>query len=174
MSLSGKRVAVLAEADYEDLELHYPLIRLTEEGADVKVIAPSKEVVRGKHGLSVMPDMTFDEARAEAFDGVVVPGGWAPDRLRRYPEALGFVRRMHDQGRVVAAICHGPQVLISAGVLRGRTVTCVSAVKDDVVNAGATYLDEPVVVDGRMVTSRVPKDLPQFCREIIKALLASP
>lgn len=164
------KVAILAGPDYEDLELHYPLIRLVEAGCEVKVLALTRDTVKGKHGLSVNPDQTFTEANPDEFDCVVIPGGWAPDRLRRYSEVLEFVKKISGKGGVVAAICHGPQVLISAGLLKGRKVTCVSAIKDDVVNAGAEYLDKPVVRDGNLITSRVPRDLPYFCREIIKAL----
>jgi len=170
MSLQGKKVAILAGPDYEDLELHYPHLRLIEEGGTVKVIAMDKNTVTGKHGLFIVPDLTFSEANPEDFDCVVVPGGWAPDRLRRYPEVLNFVRRMFELNKVIAAICHGPHVLISAGILKGKTVTCVSAIKDDVINAGARYIDQPVVRDGNIITSRVPADLPYFCKEIIKAL----
>ncbi|MEM0054052.1 MAG: type 1 glutamine amidotransferase domain-containing protein [Nitrososphaeria archaeon] len=170
MSLKGKRIAILAGPDYEDLELHYPHLRLIEEGAEVKVIAMEKQTVVGKHGLSIVPDLTFAEAKPENFDCVIVPGGWAPDRLRRYPEVLNFVRRMFELKKVVAAICHGPHVLISANILKGKTVTCVSAIKDDVINAGANYVDQPVVRHENIITSRVPADLPYFCQEIIKAL----
>jgi protease I len=169
MSYRVKRIAILAGPEYEDLELHYPLLRLKEAGFDVKVIALTKEPVRGKHGLTVNPDLTFAEAKPGEFDCVVIPGGWAPDRLRRYREVLDFVKGVAARG-IVAAICHGPQILISAGLLKGRRVTCVSAIKDDVINAGAEYLDGPVVVDGNLITSRIPADLPYFCREIIRAL----
>jgi len=164
------RVAILAGPDYEDLELHYPLLRLIEAGYEVKVIALSKDIVKGKHGLLVKPDLTFAEADPKEFDCVVIPGGWAPDRLRRYKEVLDFVKAIYDKGGIVAAICHGPQVLISAKLLKGKRVTCVSAIKDDVINAGAEYLDAPVVRDGNLITSRVPRDLPHFCQEIISAL----
>jgi protease I len=170
MSLQGKRIAILAGPEYEDLELHYPLLRLVEAGGEVKVLAASREPVKGKHGLSVTPDLTFDEAKPQDFDAVVVPGGWAPDRVRRNEKAVSFVKSMHDDGKLVAAICHGPQVLISARILRGKKVTCFAAVKDDVINAGADYLVQEVVVDGNVITSRVPSDLPFFCREIIKWL----
>ena len=170
MVLKGKRVAILAGPDYEDLELHYPYLRLMEEGADVKILAVKKEIVKGKHGLSVEAEISVGEAKPEDFDCLVIPGGWAPDRLRRFAEVLDFVKKLHREGKVIAAICHGPQVLISAGILKGKKVTCVSAIKDDVINAGAEYEDSPVVRDGNIITSRVPRDLPFFCREIIKAL----
>ena len=171
MRLSGKRVAVLAETQYEDLELWYPLLRLREEGAEVKVVgtgsAPSYE---SKHGYPVKVDLVADEASADDFDAVVVPGGFAPDRMRRYPAVLDLVKELWEQGKVVAAICHGPWVLVSAGILDGRKATSYYAIKDDVINAGATGVDEPVMVDGTLVTSRVPGDLPGFMRTIIDLL----
>ncbi len=173
MSLSGKKIAMMAGPEFEDLELFYPLLRLKEEGADVKVIAPTMDGYCGKHGLAIRPDLTFKEARPEEFDALVIPGGWAPDRLRRIPEVLEFTRRMFEMGKIVASICHGPQVLISAGVLKGKKITCFSAVKDDVINAGATFVDAPVVRDGNLISSRIPADLSDFCREIIKALRGS-
>ncbi len=170
MSLSSKRVAVMAGPEFEDLELFYPLLRLKEEGAEVKVIAPTMDNYRGKHGLIIKPDLTFKEAKPEEFDALVIPGGWAPDRLRRMPEVLEFTRKMFEMGKIVASICHGPQILISAGILKGKKITCFSAIKDDVINAGAAFVDEPVVRDGNLISSRIPLDLPDFCREIIRAL----
>ena len=171
MRLSGKRVAVLAETQYEDLELWYPLLRLREEGAEVKVVgtgsAPSYE---SKHGYPVKVDLAADQASADDFDAVVVPGGFAPDRMRRYPAVLNLVKGLWEQGKVVAAICHGPWVLVSSRVLDGRKATSFYAIKDDVINAGATWVDEPVTVDGTLVTSRVPSDLPEFMRAIIDLL----
>lgn len=171
MSLKGKRIAILAGPEYEDLELHYPYLRLMEEGAEVKVLAVRKEVVKGKHGLFIEANLAVEEANPEDFDCVIIPGGWAPDRLRRDQKVLNFVKKIYERGGIVAAICHGPQVLISAGILKGKRATCVSAIKDDVINAGAKYEDSPVVRDGNIITSRVPSDLPFFCREIINALL---
>jgi len=171
MSLIGKRIAILAEDNYQDLELWYPLLRLREEGAEVKVIGTgSAETYTSKHGYPVTVDAVADEVEAANFDAVIVPGGYAPDLLRRYEAVLKLVREAHQQGKVTAAICHAAWVLISAGVLKGRQVTCVSAIKDDVTNAGATYLDQEVVQDGNIITSRMPADLPAFCRTIIAAL----
>jgi protease I len=167
LSLSGKRVAILAGPDYEDLELHYPLLRFIEEGADVKVVAPTRDVYRGKHDLSIVPDLTIDEALSMDFDIVIIPGGWSPDRLRRDSRVVEFVRKHGQKGAIIGAICHGPQLLISAKLLNGKKVTCVSGIKDDVINAGATFIDAPVVVDGNIITSRVPDDLPSFCKTII-------
>lgn len=143
------------------------MLRLTEAGADVEVLAASKDPVTGKHGLSATPHLTFDEADPVDYDAVVVPGGWAPDRIRRNEKALLFVRSLHERGRLIAAICHGPQVLISANILKGKKATCFAAVKDDIINAGAEYVDREVVADQNLITSRFPADLPAFCREII-------
>jgi protease I len=171
MSLTGKRVAILAENNYQELELWYPLLRLREEGAEVKVIGTgSAGTYTSKRGYPVKVDAAADEVEAADFDAIIVPGGYAPDLLRRYEAILNLVREAHQQGKVVAAICHAGWVLISAGILKGRQVTCVSAIKDDVINAGATYVDQEVVQDGNIITSRVPTDLPAFCRTIIAAL----
>jgi protease I len=170
MELNNVRIMVLAENDYEDLELWYPKLRLIEAGAQITVAGPSEKVYKSKHGYPAETDGNVRDFDPAAFDGVVVPGGWAPDRLRRYEEVLSFVREIDRQGKVVAAICHGGWVLASAGVVRGRRLTSVSAIKDDLKNAGAQWVDEPVVVDGRLVTAQVPKDLPGFCRGIIGVL----
>jgi protease I len=171
MSLTGKHIAILAEDNYQELELWYPFLRLREAGAEVKVIGTgSAETYTSKHGYPVTVDAAADEVEAVDFDAVVVPGGYAPDLMRRYQVVLNLVQEAYQQGKVVAAICHAGWVLVSAGILKGRRVTCVSAIKDDVINAGATYLDQEVVQDGNIITSRVPKDLPAFCRTIIAAL----
>ena len=172
MELEGKRVAVLAERDFEDLELWYPLLRLKEAGAEVVVVGMGESTYKGKHGVEVKVDATPREVSAVSLDGVVVPGGWAPDRLRRDPTVLSLVRDVFNRGKLVASICHGPSVLISARILQGRKVTGVIAVKDDIEFAGGTYIDAEVVVDGNLVTSRTPRDLPAFGREIVKALAA--
>jgi len=168
--LTGRRVIVLAEDLYEDLELWYPVLRLREEGAEVVIAGTGATGYKGKNGYPVTVDTSVDKASAGDFDAVVIPGGYAPDRLRRYPAVLSLVRDMFQQGRVVAAICHAAWVPISAGILRGRRATCFSAIKDDVINAGAQYEDAEVVRDGNLITSRQPSDLGAFCREIIGAL----
>jgi len=171
MELEGKRIAILAEDMYQELELWYPLLRMREAGAEVQVIGTgSAETYGSKHGYPVTVDAAPDEVRAEDFDAVVIPGGYAPDRMRRYPALLDFVREIDAQGKVVAAICHAGWVLVSAGILSGRRATCFFAIKDDLVNAGATYVDAEVVQDGNLITSRTPDDLPAFCRTIIAAL----
>jgi len=169
--LAGKRVAVLAENMYEDLELWYPLIRLREAGAEVSVVAPSAGATyKSKHGLEVKADMSVDDANAKQFDAVVIPGGFAPDYMRRSEAMVRFVKDANDEGRIVAAICHAGSMLVSAKVVKGKTLTCFKSIKDDVVNAGGNYVDEAVVRDGNLITSRVPDDLPAFCGEIISAL----
>ncbi len=170
MSLAGVRVAVLAEDMYEDQELWYPYYRLLEAGAQVRVVGPEARVYESKHGYPVEAEVAADEVGVDNFDAVVVPGGFAPDRLRRYPAVLDLVRGVFEKNGVVAAICHAAWVPVSAGILKGKRATCVSAIKDDVINAGATYLDQEVVVDDNLITSRTPKDLPAFLPAIIAAL----
>jgi protease I len=171
MSLKGKRIAVLAEDYYQELELWYPVLRLREAGAEVIVVGTgSADTYTSKHGYPVTVDAAVEEVQASDFDALVVPGGYAPDRLRRYPAINALAREMFLEGKVVASICHGAWVLISADILRGRTATCFSGIKDDVINAGATYVDQEVVQDGNLITSREPDDLPAFCRTIIAAL----
>lgn len=173
MSLEGKRIVVLAEDLYEDLELWYPVLRLREAGADVVIVGSgTSETYTSKHGYPVSVDTSAAQVRAADFHGLIIPGGYAPDRLRRYSAVNALAREMFLEGKIVASICHGPWVLVSANVLRGQTVTCVSAIKDDVINAGANYVDREVVRDGNLITSRQPDDLPAFCREIIAALEA--
>ena len=170
MSLNGKKVLVLAENEYEDLELLYPYYRLKEAGAEVVLVGPKAEVYLSKHGYPAKAEKAAEEVSASDFAAVIVPGGFAPDRLRRYPAVLKLVRDAWDQEKVVAAICHAGWVLVSAGILRGRTATSTPAIKDDMVNAGVEWVDREVVVDGKLVTSRRPDDLPAFCREIIALL----
>lgn len=171
MSLKGKRIAVLAEDYYQELELWYPVLRLREAGAEVIVVGTgSADTYTSKHGYPVTADMPVDQVQASDFNALVVPGGYAPDRLRRYPAVNNLAREIFLQGKVVASICHGAWVLVSADILRGRTATCFSGIKDDVINAGATYIDQEVVQDGNLITSREPDDLPAFCRTIIAAL----
>ncbi len=170
MSLNGKRIVVLAEDMYEDPELWYPYYRLLEEGAEVILVGPEANTYESKHGYPAKADKAAVDVRVEGVDAVVVPGGFAPDRLRRYPAVLDLVRGVSERGGVVAMICHAAWVPISAGIVKGKRATCVSAIKDDLINAGATYVDEAVVVDGNLISSRTPADLPAFMPAIIAAL----
>jgi protease I len=171
MRLTDKKVVMLAEEGFEDLELWYPVHRLREEGCQVDIVGSgSSETYRGKYGLSVTVDYTAEEVSADKYDGIVVPGGWAPDKLRRYPQVLDLVKQFADQDKLLATICHGGWVFVSAKILPGYTMTCVNAIIDDVVNAGAKYVDQEVVVDRNLITSRVPKDLGAFMRQIIAGL----
>lgn len=171
MDLTGKRVAAFVEEIYEDLELWYPVLRLREAGAEVRIVGPGAgETYKSKHGYPAKADLGMDEAQAADFDALVIPGGFAPDRMRRHVAMLKLVRAIHEAGKPVAFICHAGWVPISAGIVRGRTVTSVSAIKDDLVNAGALWVDKEVVVDGNLVSSRTPADLPAFCRELIALL----
>lgn len=171
MRLKGKRVAILAENLYQELEVWYPLLRLREEGAQVTVVGSgSAKEHTSKLGYPVAVDKFAKEVTAADFDAVVVPGGYAPDIMRRYPEMVKLVRDAALAGKVVAAICHAGWMLASADVVQGRTVTAFFAIKDDLVHAGATFVDVEVAVDGNLITSRKPEDLPAFCRAIIAAL----
>jgi protease I len=164
------RVAVLVEDQFEDLELWYPLLRLREAGAEVTLVGPGVGSYRGKHGLTADPHTGIDEVDASAFDGLIVPGGYAPDKLRRHQPMLALVREMNNAGAVIGFICHAGWVLASAGILNGRRITSFHSIRDDMVNAGAQWLDAPVVVDGNLISSRNPGDLPQFLPAILTAL----
>jgi len=171
MSLQGKRVAILAENLYQEMELWVPYYRLKEEGAEVKVVgAGGAKSFTSKHGYPVSVDVQADAVSAVEFDAVVVPGGYAPDMMRRHEAMVRLVREAAQHGKVVAAICHAGWMLASAGVVKGRKVTSFFSIKDDMVNAGGQWVDQEVVVDGTLITSRKPDDLPAFCREIVKAL----
>ena len=171
MRLKGKKVVLLTENLYQELELWVPYYRLKEEGAEVVVVGSgSNRTYTGKYGYPIEVDKEAKEIDVSNFDGVVIPGGYAPDVMRRYPEMVRIIREAHQKGKVIAAICHAGWMLVSAGILKGKKVTGVSAIKDDLVNAGATYLDQEVVRDGNLITSRKPDDLPAFCREVIEAL----
>ena len=175
MELKGKRIAILVDNIYQEMEVWYPYFRFQEAGAEVVAVgAKAGETYTSKLGYPIKSQKSYDEVRTADFDGVVVPGGYAPDHIRRHPKANQFVKDMDAQGKLVASICHGPWVLCSADILRGRRATCFFAIKDDVVNAGALYEDAEVVVDRNLVTSRKPEDLPAFCRASINVLVESP
>ncbi len=171
MQLQGKKIAILVEQLYQELEVWYPYYRFKEEGAAVYLVGPEKgKVYPSKVGYPAKAELGIDEVSASEFDAVVIPGGYAPDHLRRSEKMVQFVREMAHAGKVVAAICHAGWMLASADVVRGKRVTCFFAIKDDVKNAGAIYVDEEVVRDGSIITSRKPEDLPAFCRTIIETL----
>lgn len=163
------KALVLIADGFEDSEMLVPHYRLLEEGANVDVAAPEKGAVTGKHGYTVEANLRLDDVAAKRYGLLVLPGGKAPETVRLNDNAKAVAKEMVESGRAVAAICHGCQTLISAGVLGGRRVTCWRGVRDDVIAAGAKYSDEEVVVDGNLVTSRQPSDLPAFCREMLKA-----
>lgn len=174
MILRGKRILIFAGPQYEDLELWYPKIRLEEEGASTTVAGLGEDTYMGKHGYPVSVDASVEQVRADHFDALVIPGGYAPDRLRRSETVLRLTQAIHRAGKPIAFICHAGWVLISAKILRGKHATSVRAIRDDMENAGAIWEDSPVVVDGNLISSRTPADLPRFCRAIITALETPP
>ncbi|MBA3609937.1 MAG: type 1 glutamine amidotransferase [Rubrobacter sp.] len=170
MKLTGKKIAILIAEGFEDLEYWVTVMRLREEGAEVVSVGPDTKTVTGKNALEASADVTADGVDASGLDGVVIPGGWAPDKLRRYPEILDLVKTVHDRGKIVGIICHGGLVAISAGIVSGARATGSLGIKDDLVNAGATWVDEAAFRDGNLVWGRVVPDIPDFCRELVAAL----
>ena len=171
MTLGGRKVVVLAEDGYEDVELWVPYYRLVEEGAEVVLAGHEKRTYLSKHSYPCEVDVTAANLKAKDFDAVVIPGGVAgPDRMRQHKEILSFVRSMDEGRKVVAAICHAAWVPISAGIVKGRRMTSYASVRDDCLNAGADWVDQECVVDGNLITSRFPDDLPAFCRAIVSVL----
>ena len=174
MTIDEAVIAVFAEDMFEDLELWYPLLRLQEAAAEVRVIGPKAGATySGKRGLSVTSDSSIDAANPSDYNALVIPGGYAPDRMRRHAAMIEFTRQMHAQNKLIAAICHAGWVPISAGIVQGKTVTSFWSIADDLRNAGAEWVDRDVVRDGNLITSRYPDDLPAFCRSIIGALTAT-
>ncbi len=155
---------------YEDLEFWYPYYRLKEEGAYVTVIGPEIDDYKGKHGLPAQADMTIEKARPADFEALIIPGGYSPDRMRRHPLMIEFVKEIYEADKVVAAICHGPWMLASADIVEGKRITSFFSIKDDLINAGAEWVDQDVVIDSNLITSRSPDDLPAFCKKIINTL----
>lgn len=169
--LDGKRVLIFVGDDYEDLELQYPKYRLLEAGANVVVAGLDAGVTyKGKHGYPQTSQARIEDLNAPDFDGLVIPGGWMPDKLRRYEAVKRITKQIHDAGKCVASICHGPWIDISAGIVKGATYTSTPGLTDDLRNAGATWVDKPVVIDRNHVTSRRPDDLPDFCRGILEVM----
>lgn len=171
--LVGKRIAILVEEGFEDSELAESLRAMKDLGARVVIVGSgSKRNYKGKHGsVAVAVDTNADMVKPEDFDAVIIPGGYAPDKMRQFPPMIDLVKKTHDAGKIIAAICHGPQLLISADIVRGRQVTSWPSVAVDLENAGAIWIDEPVVRDGNIITSRKPADLPRFNKAIAEALV---
>ncbi|RCW73098.1 type 1 glutamine amidotransferase domain-containing protein [Saliterribacillus persicus] len=171
MKLEGKKVIALVEEDFEDLELWYPILRLREEGAQVDLVGQEKgKKYIGKYGVPAETSHDFDDINADSYDAILVPGGWAPDKLRRYKEVLTMVREIDEKKKPIGQICHAGWVLISAGILRGKKVTSTPGIKDDMTNAGALWADEAAVVDGHIISSRRPPDLPAYMQKFIEVL----
>ncbi|MFH0846543.1 MAG: type 1 glutamine amidotransferase domain-containing protein [Chloroflexota bacterium] len=173
--LEGKRIAILAEDDFEDLELTEPLRAMKDAGARVVIVGSgSKSSYRGKRGtITVTVDATADKVKADDFDAIIIPGGYAPDKMRLSQSMIDLVRKAYGGGRLIAAVCHGPQLLISANIVKGMRLTSWPSVALDLRNAGAIWVDEPVVRDGNIITSRKPADLPKFNKAIIEALISN-
>jgi protease I len=171
MKLQNKKVIQIVSNDFEDLELWYPVLRLREEGATVDIVGEkADEKYIGKYGVPIVSEYTFEEINPNDYDAILVPGGWSPDLLRRFDSVLNMVRVMNEQKKPIGQICHAGWVLISANILQGKKVTSTPGIKDDMTNAGATWVDEAVVVDGNIVSSRRPPDLPDYMREFIEVL----
>jgi protease I len=172
MRLKGKRVAVLLEEGFEDLEFWVTVMRLREEGAQTIIVGTAaNKTVRGKNGLTAKSDLAADQVKPDDFDALVVPGGWAPDKLRRYDSIKSMVRGVYAQGKIVGLICHAGLVGISAGIIqKGHPATGSLGIKDDLINAGAVWKDEPAFRDGQLVWGRIVEDIPAFCRELVTAI----
>jgi protease I len=170
MTEAPKTILILVGPEYEDLEVWYPKLRLEEAGFETKLAGIGEATYRGKHGYPAVMDGHVRDFPANHLAGIIAPGGWAPDKLRRDLDVLTRVREVHSAGKLVGTICHGPWILISAGIVRGRTLTSTVGIRDDVINAGATWVDRPTVVDGNIVSARVPSDLPAFCVSMLDVL----
>ncbi|MCK0472066.1 type 1 glutamine amidotransferase domain-containing protein [Halalkalibacter sp. APA_J-10(15)] len=172
MRLQHKKVIALVDEEFEDLELWYPVMRLREEGATVHLVGLEKDKTYiGKYGVPATTEYAFSEVKSSEYDGILVPGGWAPDKLRRYPEVLTLVKEMDQAKKPIGQICHAGWVLISAKILEGKIVTSTPGIRDDMENAGATWKDEAVVVDHHIISSRRPPDLPPYAKAFADALV---
>lgn len=171
MRLSGKRIALLIAPGVEDLEFYVPFMRLQEEGAEVVGAGINLDPVTGKNGLVITPDITIDSLNSDELYALIIPGGWAPDKLRRYKAVTELVKEMDATGKIIGIICHGGLVPISAGILKGKHATGSLGIKDDLINAGAIWVDEPAFREGNLVWGRVVADIPDFCRELVAALV---
>lgn len=171
MRLNGKRIAVLVATGVEDLEFYVPYMRLQEEGAEVLGAGLSLDPVKGKNGLEITPDVTVESLNSNDLYALVIPGGWAPDKLRRYKSVTDLTKEMDTAGKIIGIICHGGLVPVSAGILEGRRATGSLGIKDDLTNAGASWVDEAAFREGNLVWGRVVEDIPDFCRELVAALV---
>ena len=170
MKLEGKVIATFVAEGVEDLEYFVPLMRLQEEGARVLTAAMKLEPIHGKHGLTITPDTKIEALKSDQLSGLIIPGGWAPDKLRRYPAVTNLVSEMDAMQKPLGIICHGGLVAISAGIVKGHRATGSLGIKDDLINAGATWVDEPAFRDANQVWGRVVEDIPAFCRELVQLI----
>ncbi len=171
MKLKNKKILQLVSDDFEDLELWYPVLRLREEGAVVHIVGEKADTEYvGKYGVPIVSDLSWQDIHSDDYDALLVPGGWSPDKLRRYDEVIDIVKKMNDAQKPIGQICHAGWVLISAKILNGKKVTSTPGIKDDMENAGATWVNEAVIVDGNIISSRRPPDLPEYLREYINVL----
>lgn len=171
MRLNGKKIAVLVAPGVEDLEFYVPYMRLKEEGAEVVGAGIDLNPVKGKNGLEIKPDVTVESLKSIDLYALIIPGGWAPDKLRRYEAVTNLVKEMDGAGKVIGIICHGGLVPISAGILEGRRATGSLGIKDDLINSGASWVDEAAFREGNLIWGRVVEDIPDFCRELVAALV---
>lgn len=172
MELAGLKVLAFVDEEFEDLEMWYPVYRLREAGAVVDIVGPkAKTVYHGKYGVPITTDYAFDEVKSSDYVGLYVPGGWAPDKLRRYADVLRLTQEFHADVKPIAQICHAGWVLISAKIVNGYTMTSTPGIRDDIENAGATWLDEEVVVDRNIISGRRPPDLPAFSKRFVDELI---
>ena len=170
MSSSGKKIAIFLENFFEDTEFWYPYYRMKEEDAEVTVVAPKKELYKGKNGTTAKADKSIDDVTPNSFDALIIPGGYSPDRMRRSEKMVEFVKSMDKKNKLVAAICHAGWMLASAGIVKDKKLTSFFSIKIDMQNAGAKWIDKDVVADGNLITSRYPNGLPVFCKTIIQWL----
>ena len=170
MRLQGKKIAILVAEGVEDLEYYVPMMRLQEEGAHVLTAALDLKPIHGKNGLEIKPDTLVESLNADELFGLLLPGGWAPDKLRRHAVVNELVRAMDSQGKSIGVICHGGWIPVSAGIMKGRRATGSVGIKDDIINAGGTWVDEPAFREGNLIWGRVVADIPDFCRELVQAL----
>ncbi|HEY3476213.1 MAG TPA: type 1 glutamine amidotransferase domain-containing protein [Anaerolineales bacterium] len=170
MRLEGKKIATLVADGVEDLEYYVPMMRLQEEGAEVLTAALELKPVHGKNGLEITPDTKIESLDPDELFALIVPGGWAPDKLRRHSIVKNLVREMDSKGKLIGIICHGGLIAISAGIMKGRRATGSLGIKDDIVNAGGSWVDEAAFREGNLIWGRVVADIPDFCRELVQAL----